>query len=59
MGLCINAMMKDDSVFISLLTGLKSFDQTLPLVVMAVPDYARYQDLAESYGIKLWFEAFC
>ena len=57
-GALYNAMMKDDSVFTSLLAGLKSYDQSLPLVAMAVPDYARYQDLAESYGIKLWFEAF-
>ena len=57
-GALYNAMMKDDSVFTSLLTGLKSYDQSLPLVVMAVPDYARYQELADAYGIKLWFEAF-
>ena len=57
-GALYNAMMKDDAVFTALLEGLQSYDVRLPLVVMAVPDHARYQNLAKTYGIKLWFEAF-
>ena len=53
-----NAMMEDDSVFIALLKGIQSYNPRLPLVVMAVPDFANYQDLAASYGVELWFEAF-
>ncbi|PSW11398.1 LamB/YcsF family protein [Photobacterium sanctipauli] len=57
-GALYNAMMKDDGVFQALLSGLKQYNPDLPLVVMAVPDHARYQDLAATYGIQLWFEAF-
>lgn len=57
-GALYNAMMKDDAVFQALLSGVKQFNSQLPLVVMAVPDHARYQDLAATYGIQLWFEAF-
>ena len=57
-GALYNAMMKDDGVFQALLSGLKQYNPKLPLVVMAVPDHARYQDLAATYGIELWFEAF-
>ncbi|WP_252180365.1 5-oxoprolinase subunit PxpA [Endozoicomonas sp. 4G] len=57
-GALYNSMMKDDEVFMTLLQGLKSLKRPLPLVVMAVPDYQRYQALADSMGIKLWFEAF-
>ncbi|WP_263080985.1 5-oxoprolinase subunit PxpA [Endozoicomonas sp. Mp262] len=57
-GALYNAMMEDDKVFTCLLNGLKNYNKSLPLVIMAIPDYSRYQDLAEAYGIKLWFEAF-
>ena len=57
-GALYNVMMKDDDVFKALLAGLQGYDTQLPLVVMAVPDHERYSNLAENYGIKLWFEAF-
>ncbi len=34
------------------------YNNKLPLMIMAVPDYERYQKLVEQYGIKLFFEAF-
>lgn len=57
-GALYNAMMKDDDVFTALLAGLQSYSTELPLVIMAVPDYERYQSLATTYSITLWFEAF-
>ena len=57
-GALYNAMMKDDDVFVALLSALQQYNADLPLVVMAVPDYRNYQDLATTYGIQLWFEAF-
>ncbi|QUJ66635.1 5-oxoprolinase subunit PxpA [Photobacterium sp. GJ3] len=57
-GALYNTMMKDDEVFRTLLSALKDYDANLPLVVMAVPDHHHYADIAGSYGIELWFEAF-
>jgi UPF0271 protein len=57
-GALYNTMMQDDEVFRALLQALHSYDATLPLVVMAVPDHHRYSEMAKSYGIELWFEAF-
>ena len=57
-GALYNAMMKDDAILETLLGALQRYDVTLPFVVMAVPDYARYQTLADKFGITLWFEAF-
>lgn len=57
-GALYNAMMKDDAILETLLAALQRFDPRLPLVVMAVPDHARYQALAAQYGVTLWFEAF-
>ncbi len=57
-GALYNAMMKDDAILETLLDALQRYDVTLPLVIMAVPDHARYQTLADKFGITLWFEAF-
>ncbi|WP_295890695.1 5-oxoprolinase subunit PxpA [uncultured Vibrio sp.] len=57
-GALYNAMMKDDAIFETLLAALSDYDSGLPLVVMAVPDYQRYNEMASTYGIELWFEAF-
>lgn len=57
-GALYNMMMKDDAILETLLLALQRYDVTLPLVIMAVPDHARYQTLADKFGITLWFEAF-
>lgn len=57
-GALYNAMMKSDEIFKALLQGVAKFNPDLPLVAMAVPDYQRYQSMAESYGIEIYFEAF-
>lgn len=57
-GALYNVMMKDDGVFTALLNGIKNYNDRLPLVVMAVPDFAKYQELAAAYGVELWFEGF-
>ncbi|MBD1569823.1 5-oxoprolinase subunit PxpA [Aliivibrio sp. S10_S31] len=57
-GALYNAMMKNDVILQTLLEALKRYDVTLPLVIMAVPDHQRYVDMANEYGITLWFEAF-
>lgn len=57
-GALYNAMMTSDDIFESLLQGLSKFDASLPLMVMAVPDYSRYEAMAAQYQIELIFEAF-
>ena len=57
-GALYNAMMKSDDIFVALLQALAKYDAKLPLMVMAVPDFARYQKFASEYGITLLFEAF-
>ena len=57
-GALYNAMMKSDAIFMALIEALASYDASLPFMVMAVPDYQRYQEMAEKYKITLLFEAF-
>ncbi|SJL82588.1 5-oxoprolinase subunit PxpA [Vibrio palustris] len=57
-GALYNTMMKDDTVFITLLKAMQQAAPSLPLVCMAVPNHDQYQQQAHQYGIKLWFEAF-
>lgn len=57
-GALYNVMMKSDSIFIALLEALAKYNPKLPLMIMAVPDYQRYQQQAAGFDIKLLFEAF-
>ena len=57
-GALYNTMMKDDKVFTTLLEAMQQAAPELPLVVMAVPNHAKYQAAADSRGITVWFEAF-
>lgn len=57
-GALYNAMMKSDDVFMALVEALAKYDPKLPLMIMAVPDYQRYQEKALDFGIHLLFEAF-
>ncbi len=57
-GALYNAMMKSDDIYIALLQALAKYNAKLPLMIMAVPDYKRYQKMAEEYKINLLFEAF-
>ena len=57
-GALYNAMMKSDDIFIALLQALDKYNQNLPLMIMAVPDYKRYKKIAAEYNINLLFEAF-
>lgn len=57
-GALYNVMMKSDDIFIALLQALAKYNQKLPLMIMAVPDYKRYQEFAAEYDINLLFEAF-
>jgi UPF0271 protein len=57
-GALYNAMMTSDAIFTALLAGLKRYNPSLPLMIMAVPDHQRYQTMADDYNISLLFEAF-
>ena len=57
-GALYNTMMQDDSVIRALMQSLAAYDNSLPLVLMAVPDFQRYQTMADEYGLSLLFEAF-
>lgn len=57
-GALYNAMMKSDAIFKALIEALAKYDATLPFMVMAVPDYQRYQEMARQHKVTLLFEAF-
>ncbi|ODQ01312.1 5-oxoprolinase subunit PxpA [Salinivibrio sp. SS2] len=57
-GALYNTMMKSDEVFTTLVKAMSKAAPSLPLVVMAVPNYEKYQSLAADHGIQVMFEAF-
>ncbi|RBW46987.1 LamB/YcsF family protein [Psychromonas sp. B3M02] len=57
-GALYNAMMKSDAIFMALMEALAKYDNSLPFMAMAVPDYQRYQEIAAQHNISLLFEAF-
>lgn len=57
-GALYNKMMVDDATLHAVFKAVSGYDKSLPLVVLAVPDYQRLLDLAADYGLSLWFEAF-
>lgn len=57
-GALYNMMMKDDRVLKAIMQAVAGHDSSLKLLIMAVPDYQRYQQLAQGYAITLMAEAF-
>ncbi len=57
-GALYNTMMKDDHVFTILLRAMERCADSLPLVIMGVPNADKYVQMANDYGITLLFEAF-
>ncbi|GAA0846224.1 5-oxoprolinase subunit PxpA [Marinobacter szutsaonensis] len=57
-GALYNDMIKDPGLFEAVVKAVKDFDGNLPLMTMASCDTSMAREIAERYGIKLWFEAF-
>ena len=57
-GALYNDMMANLAMFTNVCLAISKFDSTLPLIVQALPKPAPYNDIANKYGIRLWFEAF-
>lgn len=57
-GALYNDMMKDDDLCDAIMSAVAGFDPTLSMMLMATADNARYQQLADGYGISLLFEFF-
>lgn len=57
-GALYNKMVVDDSTLRAVLQSVASYNRSLPLVVMAVPDHQRLQSIADEYGVELRFEVF-
>ncbi len=57
-GALYNRMVADDVVLHAVLRAVAQFDKSLPVVVMAIPDYQRLQDAGAKLGVQLQFEVF-
>ncbi len=56
-GALYNVMMRDITVFSAIVKAAASVK--LPLMIMATPDNHKHIQLAQSLGVRLFFEAFC
>ncbi|WXL25053.1 5-oxoprolinase subunit PxpA [Ectopseudomonas mendocina] len=57
-GALYNDLVRDDALFNAVLAACRAFRQGLPLMVLALADNRREQQLAEAAGVPLLFEAF-
>ncbi len=57
-GALYNDMMKDESIYRAILSAVSSFDKNLKLMILSIPDYKEYENIASSYGIELLYEVF-
>ncbi|WP_305856586.1 5-oxoprolinase subunit PxpA [Balneatrix alpica] len=57
-GALYNDMMAKPEVFRAVLEAVAGLPGELHLLAMAVPDHARFQQLADELGVPLWWEAF-
>ncbi len=57
-GALYNDMIRDPGLFEAVVKAVKDFDGSLPLMTMASCDTSMAQEIADRYGITLWFEAF-
>ena len=57
-GALYNDMMRDLTIFTAVCQAIQQLDNSLPLVLQALPESTPYQQIADDYAINLWFEAF-
>lgn len=57
-GALYNDMIRDPGLFEAVVKAVKDFDGSLPLMTMASCDTSMAQEIADRYGVSLWFEAF-
>jgi len=61
-GALYNDMMKDLQLFNTVCASLSSITalntSPLPLIIQAIPDTHPFEEIAQRYGLTLWFEAF-
>lgn len=57
-GALYNDMMQDSAILAAVMQALARFDDRLPLMLMAKRDNHTALELAQSFGITLWFEVF-
>ncbi|MGH1441218.1 MAG: 5-oxoprolinase subunit PxpA [Cellvibrionaceae bacterium] len=58
-GALYNTMMSEPEVLSAVMTAVKLFDSTVPLMIMADAKHDQYRKQAEENNISLIFEAFC
>jgi len=57
-GALYNDMIRDPGLFEAVVKAVKDFDGSLPLMTMASCNTSMEQEVADRYGVTLWFEAF-
>jgi UPF0271 protein len=57
-GALYHDMLADEAILQAVLQACARFRDGLPLMVQALPDNRREQQLADTVGVPLWFEAF-
>ncbi|GAB3487584.1 5-oxoprolinase subunit PxpA [Marinomonas epiphytica] len=57
-GALYNTMMADFSVLETVMQAVSELDDSLPLMVMAVPEAEEIKAMAKKFGLTVWFEAF-
>ncbi len=57
-GALYNDMMKNVQIFTTIVEALSSYDKNLKLMILSSSKNKIYQDIAESFGISLIYEAF-
>ncbi|WP_294962246.1 5-oxoprolinase subunit PxpA [Sulfurimonas sp.] len=57
-GALYNDMMKDEGIYKAILSAIASFDKNIKLMILSVPNYKEYEELAASYNIELLYEVF-
>ncbi|MFS2160870.1 5-oxoprolinase subunit PxpA [Pseudomonas sp. Pseusp122] len=57
-GAMYNDMMASPTQLRAVIEGIARYDESLPLMLLAMRDNRAAQAIADEYGVKLWFEAF-
>ena len=57
-GALYNDMMRDHKKLVAVMQAVARFDSHLPLMLMATTDNQAALELAQPFGLQLWFEAF-
>lgn len=57
-GAMYNDMMANPTQLRAVIEGIARYDESLPLMLLAMRDNRAAQAIADEYGVKLWFEAF-